>query len=163
MITISNANLRGRRLEPMEWRVRASFSPFARSAWTDNGRWWAVVICDEGLALCEWPRAKYWREMLKIGLRAGIAHAPTSVAGDAWPLVDGAGTEVKRAQLFPREELSGIVVNRSRWLWSKVHLLDNAGHRWSFTLIDPRIIERFANALASRFDITRSGYWPSAG
>jgi len=163
MITAMNPRLRGRRLEPVEWRVRASMSPFWLG-WGWRGRWWALLICDEGLAAFEWPSRKYWSIMLRVGLRAGLTHSPTIVDGDEWPLSERDGIVVSRkALLFPREELTLVDINRSRWFWSRVRLCDLHGDRWSFTAADPRRMEQNAALLVRHFGATKSGYWRRAG
>jgi len=163
MTTAQNPRLRSRRLEPVEWRVRAALSPFWLT-WGLRGRWWALLICDEGLAAFEWPAKKYWSMMFRVGLRAGPAHLPSAVDGDDWPISERSDfVASRRALLFPRAELASVDVNRSRWLWSEVRLVDVHGDRWSFTAADPRRIEGYAQSLATHFGATRSGYWRPAG
>jgi hypothetical protein len=163
MRTIQNPRLRGRRLEPVEWRVREAFSPFWLG-WGLRDRWWALLICDEGLAAFEWPAKKYWDAMLRVGLRAGLAHAPSTIDGDNWPLSENPQrVESRRALLFPRQELTGIDVYRRRFLSSQIRLFGIDGERWTFTAADPRLIAKQADTLAMRFGATRSGHWPAAG
>jgi hypothetical protein len=163
MKTAQNPRLRGRRLEPVEWRVRSALSPFWLG-WGVRSRFWSLLICDEGLAAFEWPGRKYWTVALLVGLRAGVAHQPSTIDGDDWPLSERSKVVAsRRALLFPREELAGIDVNRSRWFWSGVRLVGVDGKRWTFTAADPRRIGVYAQSLTTQLGATRSGHWRTAG
>jgi hypothetical protein len=119
-------------------------------------------VCDEGLVAFEWPAKRYWRRVLRIGLRAGLAHAPSAVEGDAWPLSERVEfVESRSALLFPRETLAQVDVRRSRFWWNEVRVSELSGAHWVFTAADPRQIENYARRLELHFTVTRSGYWPA--
>jgi hypothetical protein len=161
MIEIQNPQLRGRRLEPLGWRVRDAMSPL----WSGYGwRLWALLLCDEGIAAFEWPRPKYWREMLSIGFGAGVAHQPSTIDGNSWPLMEQSSlVESPSAILFPKVDMSAIEIRRSRWFTNEVRVRRADGERWVFTIGDARKVAQYA-ALLDRFaGVSRTGWWPRAG
>jgi len=162
MVEIRNPRLRGRRLEPTEWRVREAISPvLSGSGW----RFWALLLCDEGVAAFEWPRAKYWRVMLRIGIRAGLAHQPSTIDGDSWPLTEHASVvESPSAVLFAKSDTAAIEIRRRRWLTTELRIRQQDGKkRWIFTIADPRNVDRYAAQLHRFVPISRTGWWPDTG
>ena len=158
MTKVRNPVLRGRRLEPVEWRVRDALSPFWLGwGW---GRWWSLLICDEGLAAFEWHATTYWSTVLRIGFHAGVGHRPTVIDGDNWPLSERAGVvETRAALLFPREQLQTIDIKRAAIFWRRVRIVDVNGGRWVFTVADPRRVDSFAKSLSKHFGATKNGSW----
>jgi hypothetical protein len=116
------------------------------------------LLCDEGIAAFEWPRRKYWRVQLALGLRAGIANQPSAIEGDAWPLSDGSpDVESQAVVLFPKDALT-IEIRRRRWFTNEVCIQARNGERWNFTFADPRKIDRYVRQLNDRFAIvSRTG------
>jgi hypothetical protein len=140
-LEVREARLRGRRLEPADWRVRRAFSPFW-SGW--GGRWWALLVCDEGLAAFEWPRRKYWARQLRLGLAAGGGQRP-AVEADCWPLNERLSlVEARSAILYPRDTIAGVAVKRRRFFTNELHVIDATGHRTVYTIADPRKVEEYA-------------------
>ena len=135
MDKVRKPRVKRRQLEPAGWCVRAAFSPFS-TGW--GGQWWSLLICDEGLAAFQWPTRKYLIQVLRVGLRAGAAHMPTTIAGDSWPLSVGSnGQESPAVELFSSARLEAIEVKRSRFLWSHVRVRES-DQRWrTFTMVDP--------------------------
>lgn len=161
MIQLRKPSVEGRRLQPAGWRVRAAFSPFA-TGW--GGRWWSLLVCDEGLVAFQWPTRKYLRQMLRIGFIAGVGHAPPQVEGDAWPLSPGSkGQDSPAAELFSRDRLEAIDIKRSRFFWSHVHLREGGRRARVFTVLDPSMVEECAERLTRAFPglVRRVGWWPA--
>jgi hypothetical protein len=162
MTTISNPRLRGRRIEPVEWRVRAALSPFWLG-WGLRYRWWSLLVCDEGLAAFEWPSRKHWAMQLRLGFRAGLGALPLTVAGDSWPLSERAAVvESRSALLFPWGALKDLEVRRRRFLANSVRVFEQNGQSWTFTAADPLRVEEYANVLGRHFGVTKSGHWRQA-
>ena len=160
MQTVSNPELRGRSLTPVNWRVREAHSPFA-TGW--GGQWWSLLLCYEGLAAFQWPYRRYWARMFRIGLVAGAGHMSASVLGDSWPLTERPGpVHAPRALLFPREALA-IEVRRSRFLWSNVLVTVGNTAPLAFAFMDPRAVEVCTRRLEGAFPgiVHRAGWKPA--
>jgi hypothetical protein len=61
--------------------------------------------------------------------------------------------------LFHREGIERVEIDRRRFLWSKVRLMED-GRLWAVTMADPRQVEAYARCLSEHFGATKSGYWP---
>jgi hypothetical protein len=158
MSEIRNPRLRGRRLDPVEWRVREALSPFW-SAW--GWRFWSLLLCDEGIVAFEWPRRKYCRIMFLAGMRAGVAHLPTAVRGDVWPLSERSqDVKTRSAILFENSIISSIEVRRRRWFTNGICFICNDGKRWVFTAADPVKVVEYADKLNCYLQVLKKGWWP---
>ena len=161
MITIVTPRLRGRRLEPVEWRVRDALSPFW-SGWSQ--RFYSLLVCDEGIAAFQWPSRKYWPVALMVGFRAGVAHLPSSIIGDSWPLSAHMHVvDAPSALLFPRADLRIVEIRRRRWLTNEVRLIDTQQVMRRFTAADPRKVGEYAMRLSEFYTVVKTGYWPQIG
>jgi hypothetical protein len=155
---VREARLRGTRLEPANWKVCRAFSPFW-SGW--GGRWWALLVCDEGLAAFEWPRRKYWARQLRLGLTAGRGQPP-AVDADSWPLTERSSpVEAKSAILYPRESIAAVEVKRRRFFTNELHVIDAAGQRTVYTIADPRNVEEYEAFFQKHY--SRTGVGAAAG
>jgi len=151
-----NAVIRGKRLHPLGWRIRAVLSPL----WSFGGwRWWSVLACDEGLALVPWPFKKWLSVVLRVGIRAGVAHMPTTISSDEWPLSEAHrhDFEVAGVQAIPRALLSRIEVTNERWLWRHIRIRDSGSGETTLTLVDPRSAVEYRARLTEVFpDVVQS-------
>jgi hypothetical protein len=152
MIRVQNPRIQQGRLAPTDWGVVDALSPFWIRRWGWRHRYFALLICAEGLAAFEWPAHKYWATMLRIAYRAGVWRLPTDLEEDSWPLSDRAQiVESRLAFLFAFEEIEEIEVKRSRFLWSTVRVHETGGQSWDFTIANSQKVELFARKLKKHF------------
>jgi hypothetical protein len=137
--------LRRGKLEPLGWRVREAFSPF----WSLSQRWWSLILCVEGLVAVRLPVSEWWPIVLRAGLRAGVSHLPTTVAGGNWPLsVPHNEIKLRSPRLFPRESIARLEVVESRFFWNNIHIVDREGKRLVLTMADRRQARSYTLKLA---------------
>jgi hypothetical protein len=161
VLEVRGAELHGRRLKPTDWHVKTAMSPFS----TDLGfAWWSLLICYEGLAAFQWPRGRYWRQMLRNGLVAGLAHVPPTVVGNAWPLQQlEKPVPAPCLQLFLKETLEEVEVRGSRFWWSSIRVLERGARTRCFGFVDPKQVQMCAQACEHAFPhiVRRGGWWPA--
>src|SRR5262245_5433547 len=124
MKQMRDVRLDGGHLFPVNWHVRDAVSPVSNS-W--GWRWWALLVCDQGLVVLRWPASKSWRVQLRLGLRGG----PPGMLADRWPLTERGVVTSRSALIFARDHLTGIQFTRGI-LRNKVHLYERNGEQSTF-------------------------------
>jgi hypothetical protein len=137
--------VRGRRLQPVGWRLRSAITP----VWSHAGfKWWSLVLADEGLAAVRLPGRRYWPLLAIAGLRAGVAHLPTQVRRDRWPLSEHSDdSELLRALLVPHATILSAVVDRPRFGWLKIRFMVSGRGPLIFTAADPTAADVYAELI----------------
>jgi hypothetical protein len=107
------------------------------------------LLCDEGLALVKLPRKKWLPLVLWAGFRAGVAHLPTVVERDRWPL-DSSKPDVgfDDAWLLPRERLKRLVVKRHWFIPSEIIVAADHGN-WRLGIAAAKSIREYERLLAA--------------
>lgn len=157
MRELLNPSLNRRHLAPVGWRVRDALSPWVSHA---GFRWWALLLCEEGLAALQWPARQYLAANLRIGVVAGTGNHPR-VRGDAWPLRPEMDAPSPRALLFPRADIERLEFRRRLWRPSELRLYPTMGRSHRFGALDPVAFVDYPRKLQGFGVVIKTGRWPA--